>query len=76
MATITVTIPNAQVSRVVAAMCEAGGYTGDPANNVARNEFARTMVIQYVKNIVRGVEHSKAQTIALNTVNILDADIT
>lgn len=41
----------------------AAGYAGDPADNAARNEFARKMVIQYVKNIVRGVEQSKAQTI-------------
>ncbi len=76
MAAITVNFPNDQADRVVSAMCGAGGYTGDPANNAARNEFARTMVINYVKNIVRVVEKSEAQTIALNAVNVVDADIT
>ena len=76
MATISINIPNAQVARVSNAMCKAGGYTGDPADNAAKNMFVKNMVKDYVIGIVRGVEQSGAWQQAMNAVNIVDADIT
>lgn len=72
MADITITIPNDQVQRITTAMCKAGGYTGDLTDNAARNKFAKAMLAQYVKDIVRGVERSEAEQTAINSVNIQD----
>lgn len=75
MADITISIPNNQVQRITTAMCKAGGYTGDLSNNAARNQFAKAMLAQYVKDIVRGVERAEAEQAAIATVNTQDVDV-
>ena len=76
MADITITIPNNQVQRITTALCKAGGYTGDLSDNAARKQFAKAMLTQYVKDIVRGVERSEAEQTAIAAVNIQDVDVT
>ena len=60
MAQIPLTIPNAQVSRVVNALCIAGGYSGDPNDNAARNAFAVAHLAKYVRDTVQRIEHGQA----------------
>ena len=60
MAQIPLTIPNAQVSRVVNALCIAGGYSGDVDDNAARNAFAVAHLAKYVRDTVQRIEHGQA----------------
>ena len=54
MATISITIPDAQVSRVVDALCTGGHYSDDLG--VTRNTFAKQEVARLVKERVLLVE--------------------
>jgi hypothetical protein len=63
MASITITIPDASVPRVLDAMCSVGGY--DPTSGLTKAAFARQMVAEYVKRTVRLDELNKAQAAAL-----------
>lgn len=60
MAEIVLTIPNAQVGRVVTALCIVGGYDGDPEDNAARREFARGVIKEQVRELVLQVERQEA----------------
>lgn len=60
MAEITFTIPNGQVTRMVDALCAKGGYAGDPGDQVARREFARGVVREFIRQAVRQVEMQEA----------------
>ena len=74
MADITITIPNAQVQRVVDALATYGGYVPTPqvpdANDVLtptdqelvleKREFARKQIIAFVKQVVLEVERREA----------------
>ena len=55
MATITLTIPDAQLPRVTAALCSAAGIPDTAAN-------AKTAVIEYIKSTVKAVEARAAAT--------------
>lgn len=57
MATLTITIADAELPRVREAMCAFGGFT-DPAD--VTNANARLALIRAVKNIVRTYERDKA----------------
>ena len=61
MATIQFTIPNAELNRVVAALCAAAGVPASAAN-------AKQAVIDYVRSTVRNVEMSTAKTGAIRSV--------
>lgn len=54
MAVFSVTIPDAQATRVVAALCEAGGFKGVDVTP----ENARQYLVAYVKQTVQNVELS------------------
>lgn len=71
MADLTVTIPNAQIARVVTALCETAGYTGSPDDQQARREFARGVVCEYVRATVLQYEQRQAaaQAMAALVVN-------
>lgn len=68
MADIVLTIPNNQLSRVVDALCIAGGYTGSLADQASRREFARTVVGDLVRQTVLRVERNEAATRAMADV--------
>lgn len=59
MAEFAVFIPDDQVDRVVDALCLVGRYDG-PDDRSTRREFARQVVIQYVRATVVQVEQSRA----------------
>lgn len=66
MAQITLTIADAQLSRVVDAICIAGGW--DPDSGVTKNAFAKAFLVNYVKSTVLSVEYRQAQQTALDAV--------
>lgn len=68
MATITITIPNAQLARTVDGLCGYGNYQatledGTP-NPVTRAEFARLTLIGLAKDAVRSHETNVARAAA------------
>ena len=68
MADIVLTIPNNQVTRVVDALCIAGGYTGDSTDQPARRDFARTVVGDLVRQTVLRIERNEATARAMADV--------
>lgn len=66
MALVSITIPDAQVTRVVNAICDAYGYVA--GQGVSKAEFARQALVQHVKNIVVGQEQATADAAALAAV--------
>ena len=66
MATISLTIPDAQLARVRAALCAQAGLPETNAN-------AKEALIQWVKQVVRGIEHDAA--VAAQPA-IVDTDVT
>ena len=80
MAQITINIPAAQVQRVVDAMCSAGGFAPPPIDppptdtelRQLKNEFARQMIIDYVKKTVRREEREAAERAAAEGVTSPD----
>lgn len=60
MAEISFSIPNAQVGRMVDALCIRGGYSGDPEDEPARRDFARGVVREFIRQAVREVEMQQA----------------
>lgn len=69
MAEFALTIPDDQVDRVVDALCAVGGYTG-PDEQKDRREFAREVVIRYVRGTVAQVERVQAMSDALANVTV------
>lgn len=68
MAQITINIPDAQVSRVVNALCAFGGYTTQVEqdgvlvpNPQTKPQFARAMITEFVKTAVTLTEGKVAQ---------------
>ena len=83
MADITITIPNAQLTRVVNAVSTVNGYEpflrdSDGAltipNSETRTQFARRMIIEYAMNCVRQLESKTdaeaSRQAAINKVNM------
>lgn len=81
MATLTFTIPDAALPRVVDAFATAYGYQaliGDPpvANPETRGQFMRRHVMEFIKNTVQAVEvnvaaeTARATEIAKPTVSV------
>lgn len=69
MAEFGLTIPDDQVDRVVDALCVVGDYTG-PDVRKERREFARQVVIQYVRATVAQVERTRAVAEAMSSVDV------
>lgn len=75
MATITITIADADLNRVVTDMCTFGGYQaeipqliGPPLPNPQTpNQFARQMVVNFVKSCCKTVEVQAASASAATT---------
>lgn len=67
MATITITIPDAVLSRVLEGMCAAGGWTAESA--VPKSAFAKNMIIDYIKATVRRTEDRAASQAAVAAVS-------
>lgn len=63
MASITITVPDAQAARVLEAFAYV--YTYDPAEGISKAEFARRQVAAYVRRTVVHAERDKAQREAL-----------
>lgn len=75
MADITITIPNAQLTRIVDGICNAYNYAQaieGVQNPPTKNQFAKTMIIDFVKQTVRNQEGNIAAQTARTTV---DTDI-
>lgn len=74
MAQITITIADAQLSRVVDAICIAGSW--NPDLGITKNAFAKAFLVNYVKSTVLSVEYRQAQETALSAVVMPDeADV-
>lgn len=75
--TISLSIPDAQVTRVVNAMCAIGNYQSTladgSANPQTKAQFAKQMLITYVMNTVKAVEAQaavdNARTTAISNVD-------
>lgn len=68
MATISITIPPAQTARVVDALCAYHGYQatlddGTP-NPVTKAAFAKSVVIQLIKDVVKAQDDAAARAAA------------
>lgn len=61
MATVSITIPDAQLTRVVNALCDAAGLSRSSAN-------ARAAIIEHIKRTVINVERGVAEHAALAAV--------
>jgi hypothetical protein len=59
MATITLTIPDAVMPRVVDALCAEGGYVSG-----SRGAFAKQQVVDHVRRVVRQYESRVARDAA------------
>jgi hypothetical protein len=67
VATISITVPNAVLTRVVDGVCGSMGYQdtiGGVANPETRAQFAQRMLREWVKARVRAWETSQAETSA------------
>lgn len=71
MATITLNIPDAQLSRVVADVCQYYGYqstiNGQP-NPETQGQFAKRMIIQNVMLVCQQAESATAEQTATQAV--------
>lgn len=65
MATISITIPDAVLPRVVEALCTANGY--DPSSGLTKNQFAKQSIARYVKQTVIDYETNAAANTAAMT---------
>jgi hypothetical protein len=77
MATISITIPPTQTARVIDALCAYRGYQdtledGTP-NPVTKAAYAKGVVIQLVKDVVRAQEVAAARAAA---AAVTDPDLT
>ncbi len=66
MATITLNIPDAQVARVIDALCARGGY--DPALGVTKAQFAKQSLAAWLKAAVQQVEQQQAHDAAVSAL--------
>lgn len=70
VAEIVLTIPNDQITRVIDALCEAGGYAGDVSDRAARRDFARSVLAMYVRQTVMQSERKRAMAEAIAAVTV------
>jgi len=75
MATITITISDANLPRVVSALCQLGGYAELPDPKPNQSVFARATLIQELKRIVLNTERSNAASAAVTSITEI-SDIT
>ncbi len=79
MADITITIPNAALTRVVDGICGIHNYTqateGDPTPPT-KNQFAKRALIDIIKHWVRTFELQEAQKTQQTTINTEVENIT
>lgn len=76
MAQFSVTIADAQVTRVIDGLCEAYGYQEETLNEndemvsnpQSKGDFAHQVVANFIKNTVAAVESQKAAQEASQTV--------
>ncbi len=76
MATVTITIPNAQATRVLTAVCAVRSYTGFLADGVTpetQAQFVERTLAAQIKDWVRSYEIAQAAATAAASV---DAEIT
>jgi len=77
MATISITINNAQLATVVDAMASVNNYqdliNGLP-NPESKNDFARRMLVEYVKNTCKAYTTSQSVEVA-RTQGIIDGEL-
>ena len=66
MAQLTITIPDAQAPRVLAAFAALHGY--DPATGETQQDFMRRMLIAYLKTTVMRFEGQQAENAAIAAV--------
>ena len=62
MAQIIITIPDAQIQRILDGIC--GQYKYDTASGITKAQFARQKVGEMIKNIVLAYETETAKAIA------------
>lgn len=60
MATITLTIPDAQIQRVITAFCANYGYTQSQLPNETQANFTKRMVGLHIQDVVRNYESAQA----------------
>jgi hypothetical protein len=65
MAEITLQVPNEQIPRVVNALCQIGGYSGDPDDQPARRAFAKRVLADHLRRMVLRVEASRIRIDAM-----------
>lgn len=70
MAEIVLTVPKDQIGRVVDALCAVGGYSGDPRDKIARQEFARGVLIDFTRRTVMQAERQQAMTDAMSAITV------
>lgn len=61
MAQVVIDVPNAQVTRVIAALCAVAGLPASPAN-------AKQAVADHIRTIVMSYERSQAERTAIASV--------
>jgi len=80
LATITLTIPNDKIDRIVTAFCGEFGYQDTITNEdgttstnpVSKNAFTKQKVVEYVKQVTRNYE---ANISAAQARVIVDSDV-
>jgi hypothetical protein len=65
MATVSITVPDAALPRIVDALCATGGWT---AASGARGAFAHGVLVNYLRQCVINTEVAIAQAAALATL--------
>lgn len=69
MAEFAVHIPDDQVDRVVGALCAVGGYVpGEDDSQKASRDFAKAVVVRYIRATVMQYEHQRAMAEAMSSV--------
>lgn len=79
MATLSITIPAAQVARVEDAVCAVYGYDSAVALNpsLTTSAFAKQVVIDFLKNVVKGYEAQLAvETARVAAIEDVETGIT
>jgi hypothetical protein len=71
MAEFSVHIPDDQVDRVVDTLCEVGGYVpGEDDSQKVRRDFAKSVVVRYIRTTVLQHEHRRAMAEAMSSVTV------
>lgn len=70
MAQISLQIPDDQIARVVDALCQIGGYAGEPSDQPARRAFARRVLGDQLRQTVLRFEQGRAMNAASSSVTV------